>query len=76
MKLDANKIAEIDIRAPERVIWRADARAELFLRFFILFLGLASNYGGSAKRLSKRRRSRRLFYLGAGKRVKNLLWKV
>jgi hypothetical protein len=35
-KLDANKIAEIESKALARVTWRADARAELFLRFFIL----------------------------------------
>jgi len=37
LKLDANKIAETAIRATERVIWSAEARAELFWRFFILF---------------------------------------
>jgi hypothetical protein len=37
LKLEANKIAAADIRATERVIWSAEARAELFLRFFILF---------------------------------------
>ena len=36
MKLDANKIAETDSRTTERVIWSAEARAELFGRFFIL----------------------------------------
>ena len=41
LKLDANKIAETDSRATERVIWSADARAELSCRFFILFLDLA-----------------------------------
>jgi 3-methyladenine DNA glycosylase AlkD len=30
-------IAATDIRATERVIWSAEARAELFWRFFILF---------------------------------------
>ena len=37
LKLDANKIAETESRATERVIWSAEARAELFWRFFILF---------------------------------------
>jgi len=40
LKLEANKIAETDSRATESVIWSAEARAELFWRFFILFLGL------------------------------------
>ena len=35
-KLDANKIAEIESNATERVTWRAEARAELFLRFFMV----------------------------------------
>jgi hypothetical protein len=37
LKLDANKIAATASRATERVIWSAEARAELFWRFFILF---------------------------------------
>ena len=37
LKLDANNIAEAESRATERVIWSAEARAELFWRFFILF---------------------------------------
>lgn len=38
LKLDANMIAATAMKATERVIWSAEARAELFLRFFILFL--------------------------------------
>ena len=37
LKLDANKIAETDSSATERVIWSTEARVELFWRFFILF---------------------------------------
>jgi hypothetical protein len=40
LKLVANNIAETESRATERVIWSAAARAELFWRFFMLFLGL------------------------------------
>ena len=36
LKLEANKIAAMESRATERVIWSAEARAELFWRFFIL----------------------------------------
>jgi len=36
LKLDANRIAETARRATEIVIWSADARAELFRRFFIV----------------------------------------
>ena len=35
LKLDANKIAAMERRATERVIWSAEARAELSWRFFI-----------------------------------------
>ena len=41
LKLEANKIAATESRATEMVIWSAEARVELFWRFFILFLGLA-----------------------------------
>ena len=41
LELDANKIAETDNRATESIIWSAEARVELFCRFFILFFGLA-----------------------------------
>jgi hypothetical protein len=37
LKLDANKITAAESRATEMVIWSAEARAELFWRFFILF---------------------------------------
>jgi hypothetical protein len=37
LKLEASKIAETDITATARVIWSAEARAELLWRFFILF---------------------------------------
>ena len=36
MKLEANKIAETESKATERVIWSAEARTELFWSFFIL----------------------------------------
>ena len=52
LKLDANKIAETDSSEIERVIWSAEARAELFWRFFILFLGLAQIrevFGGGSR---------------------------
>src|SRR5438477_8530345 len=35
LKLEASKTAEIDNRAIERAIWRAQARVELFCCFFI-----------------------------------------
>lgn len=35
LKLEANKIAERDSNATTKVTWRAEAFAELFLRFFI-----------------------------------------
>jgi hypothetical protein len=50
LKLEANNIAEIESRATERVIWSAEARAELFWRFFILFflaVQAASFYSGT-----------------------------
>ena len=40
LKLDANKIAATESRATDRVIWSAETRAELFLDFFILVVGL------------------------------------
>jgi hypothetical protein len=44
LKLDANKIAATDIRATARVIWSAEARAELFWRFFIfVFLAIRAD---------------------------------
>jgi len=36
-KLEANKMADIEIRAKATVIWSAEARVELFCRFFIMF---------------------------------------
>ena len=36
----ASRIARAESRATERVIWSAEARAELFCRFFIFFVGL------------------------------------
>jgi hypothetical protein len=39
VKVDASRIAEIEIRAVERVIRSADARVELLRRFFIFILG-------------------------------------
>jgi len=39
LKLEANKIAEAESKASERVIWSAEARDELFLGVFMcLFL--------------------------------------
>ena len=37
LKLEANRIAETASRATDMVIWSAEARAELFWRFFIVF---------------------------------------
>jgi hypothetical protein len=51
LKLVANNIAETESRATERVIWSAEARAELFWRFFILFF-LAVQNGGFLPRNS------------------------
>jgi hypothetical protein len=58
LKLEANNIAEIESRATERVIWSAEARAELFWRFFILFflaVQAASFYSGTPTLLFRER---------------------
>jgi len=41
LKVEASKIAEVKLRT-ESVIRIADARAELFLRFFIFVFGVAA----------------------------------
>jgi hypothetical protein len=41
LKLEASKIAEIEISAVVRVIWRVQALVECFCCFFIEFLGLS-----------------------------------
>jgi hypothetical protein len=42
LRLEANKMAEIDVRARARAIRSAKARVEFFSFFFILFGGLES----------------------------------
>ena len=39
VKLEANKTAEIDIRAAESVIWSAEVPTQLFGCFFIFLVG-------------------------------------
>src|SRR5205814_2046620 len=50
LKLEANKIAAMESRARERVIWSAEARAELCWRFFIRFFLGFDRYGQPSKR--------------------------
>jgi hypothetical protein len=67
LKLEANKIAETESRATERVIWSAEARVELLGRFFILFFLVRA-----AVSTEKPHKHVGLFCAGARTSVKNL----
>ena len=49
LKLEANKIAEIEISATARVIWSAEAPVEFFCRFFIEFTWHLRNQESSSR---------------------------
>jgi hypothetical protein len=54
VKLDASKSAEVDIKATAKVIWRAEARVELFCFFFIglyCSLSLSRKFGAKFRKI-------------------------
>jgi hypothetical protein len=61
LKLEASKIAETDIRARASVIWSAEARAESFCFFFILYFSRGVRGREKCVCLKRRMRFKQLF---------------